>query len=306
MGRDNGIINNRRVRKALVEKFKDIDGVVRCCSCGSNDNIEWHHAIPIAVGGKDVFTNLVPACHSCHVAAHSYGEHMQNSVVNREPNIKSGRKILVPENYKDLLNDYVYCRIGKIELGRLWNKAMGKDDGEMPDAIKHLSDKVWYKDYLNERGIEKVHNGIDAHCGRGDQESKKLYKLKNDAVLGTITYSDGRVEEIKHTGSVKPVVVPKSVEHDSLGFPQNYRELLTDFTFGKIGFKELLSKWDVAPQSPTSLVNYKNKAWYKAFLDELGIARATNKIDKPSATDIKNGVVGYIVFKSGKVMDLYR
>lgn len=41
-----------------------------CACCGSKKNIELHHIIPISLGGKDVYYNLVYLCHSCHVLMH--------------------------------------------------------------------------------------------------------------------------------------------------------------------------------------------------------------------------------------------
>lgn len=293
--RENDIIHNRAVRKALFDRWKDADGEIRCVSCGSNENIEWHHAIPIEVGGKDVITNLIPACHSCHMAAHGWQDKRREKLVSR--NIKGGRKIEAPENYKELVDKYIFCEIGKIELGKKWNEAMGKDPEIMPDAIKHITDKIWYKARLKELGILKVHNGIDAHV-----------KFENGTVIGTITYTNGEAKEITY---YDPNVVGKKVvktpprKAPNSCLPENYKELLNDFIFCRIGFKELLEKWNVDPKSPASLVGYKTKSWFKDYLNELGIKYCANKIDKTSQAYLKRGIVGFIKYASGKVIDLY-
>lgn len=296
--RKNEIIHNRRVRKALFERWKDENGVVRCVSCGSSENIEWHHAIPIEVGGQDVFTNLVPACHSCHMAAHSWQDIRKEKLVSRKLNIKGGRKIKVPENYKELVDEYIFCKIGKIELGRKWQEAMGENPDIAPDAIKHITDKTWYQERLKELGILKVHNGIDAHVSRKDPDK---HNIKNGTVLGTITYVNGEVKDIVH----EKIIEVKTWNHKENGLPENYKALLNDFIFCRIGFKELLGKWNVDPKSSASLVGYKGRKWYKDYLDELGIASFTNKIDKPSQAYLEKGLLGYVKYKNGKVVDIY-
>jgi len=303
MDRSSELLKKKSVRKALAEKWKDIDGVVRCCSCGSSQNIEWHHAIPLEVGGQDVFTNFVPACHSCHMAAHSWQDQRKEKLANRKPNIKGGRKPIVPENYKDLLHDYIFCKIGREELGMKWNGAMGSSSGDMPEAIKHLSDKSWFKAYLNELNIEKIHNGIDAHRKRTHNPKRKTNGAKEK---GYIIYKNGKKEIFEIIVPEKPrklSITPLTPRSRDL--PENYKALLDDFIHCRIGFKELLCHWDVDPISPASLVNYKKKTWYRDYLEELGISRITNLIDKPSANAKKRGIKGTIYYKTGKVEDIY-
>ena len=55
----------------------------RCANCeiDAKDNIVFHHVVPIAVGGRDVFTNIIPLCVSCHNLIHhendSYYSHSE-------------------------------------------------------------------------------------------------------------------------------------------------------------------------------------------------------------------------------------
>ena len=303
MDRHNELLKSKAVRKALYEKWKDDDGKVRCVSCRTTENIEWHHVIQLEVGGQDVFTNLFPACHPCHMAAHSWRITRKEKMANKVN--KGGRKPEVPENYKDLLNEYIFCKIGKKELGEKWNKAMGKDTDAIPDAVSHISDKVWYKAYLEELGIEKVHNGIDAHISKRHPNN---HKIKNGSVIGTITYANGETKDIIYENpdavETKMIKIPQHKPTDSC-LPENYKALLNDFIFCRIGFRALIVKWNVDPMSPASLVGYKQKKWFKDYLDELGIVGFNNKIDKPSKTDLKNGVIGYIKYKTGKTIELY-
>jgi len=42
-----------------------------CTQCGSKNDLEVHHQIPIAAGGTNAEDNLVTLCHACHVAIHA-------------------------------------------------------------------------------------------------------------------------------------------------------------------------------------------------------------------------------------------
>lgn len=41
-----------------------------CANCGSNEEVEYHHIVPLYVGGTNRKTNIVPLCASCHYAVH--------------------------------------------------------------------------------------------------------------------------------------------------------------------------------------------------------------------------------------------
>ena len=196
-----GILGNRATIKALVNKFAGEDGIVRCVSCESSEAIEWHHAIPLECGGKDVITNIFPVCHKCHMAIH-YGigsgtrrlEKARACITTR-----SGRKRSVPDNYKELLNDYVFCRIGKKELSARWGITVTsrKDPTkQIPVDMVRLVDKSWYRDYLKELGIKKVENHVD--FVNGDLRNPRTF-IRDGEYVGTITYLDGRVENLYKT-----------------------------------------------------------------------------------------------------------
>jgi hypothetical protein len=42
-----------------------------CIVCGSTDNIEYHHILPISSGGKTTLENVVPMCRKCHKKKHA-------------------------------------------------------------------------------------------------------------------------------------------------------------------------------------------------------------------------------------------
>lgn len=60
-------------RIPLTEEEKDIVGRV-CANCGETEDIEYHHIVPLALGGNDVLSNICPLCYKCHCKVHYNGE----------------------------------------------------------------------------------------------------------------------------------------------------------------------------------------------------------------------------------------
>lgn len=56
-------------RQKVNKKIQNVVGNI-CCNCGETDHIEYHHIVPLALGGNDIESNIVPLCHVCHMAAH--------------------------------------------------------------------------------------------------------------------------------------------------------------------------------------------------------------------------------------------
>ena len=42
----------------------------KCVNCGIEKNIIFHHIVPLALGGKDILSNIVPLCDNCHFLLH--------------------------------------------------------------------------------------------------------------------------------------------------------------------------------------------------------------------------------------------
>lgn len=45
---------------------------VRCAFCGSQERLEWHHMIPVFLGGTAEDPNMVCLCYTCHRAVTAY------------------------------------------------------------------------------------------------------------------------------------------------------------------------------------------------------------------------------------------
>jgi len=60
-------------RRNEYSNFSQKNNIIKlkvCGCCGSRKNLELHHIIPISVGGKDEYFNLLYLCHDCHVNIH--------------------------------------------------------------------------------------------------------------------------------------------------------------------------------------------------------------------------------------------
>jgi len=67
-----------------------------CCNCGSTDNIEYHHVVPLSFGGRDVASNIYAVCSDCHALIH-FGNH--NDISHSEAT-KRGIELAKQNGYK--------------------------------------------------------------------------------------------------------------------------------------------------------------------------------------------------------------
>lgn len=57
------------VRRNLTINDKEQIGM-KCCNCGSAEELEYHHIVPISLGGYDTNSNIACLCYSCHEKIH--------------------------------------------------------------------------------------------------------------------------------------------------------------------------------------------------------------------------------------------
>lgn len=149
-----------------------------CANCGSKADIEYHHVVPLRLGGTNKLSNIVPLCYSCHLKAH--GAEVIHSMFRSE---NSGRpKQTPPKDFENIIWQYVKGDIGKKECQRLLG---------MPAGSK-LNDKWYYKEFLKENHIVSHKNKIDLfEC---QDRASKEHKGK---VLAIIKFDDGK-EYVKY------------------------------------------------------------------------------------------------------------
>lgn len=162
-------------RKTLTPLQKQKIGT-RCINCGTDEMIEYHHVVPIALGGNDIIENIVPLCHSCHKATHC-GQHISHYVKTEN----SGRKPKATlEESKETFDLYIRGAIG--------NRQVCEELGysNRTPIIK----RPVFKKYLIQKGIKNVRNLVDVVY------SNKADGLKEGDIVGEIAYVDGKVEPI--------------------------------------------------------------------------------------------------------------
>lgn len=57
------------MRRKLTPDEKMAIGT-KCCNCGSTEELEYHHIIPLSLGGNDVLSNYCCLCYACHSLLH--------------------------------------------------------------------------------------------------------------------------------------------------------------------------------------------------------------------------------------------
>lgn len=169
----------RNRSKAHVEEMRKRLGH-KCVNCGSEENIEYHHIVPLHVGGNEVISNIVPLCYSCHKAVHNSGE-----ILKYKKRINGGRKTLVSDQEAFKIFDlYANGEIGTKKCKELLRIS----------ESTHFKDQVQYKRYIQKNKINSIKNKIDIIAVNSE--------LKENQVIGKITYDDGAEKEIiyKNTG----------------------------------------------------------------------------------------------------------
>lgn len=63
---------NKRVEHMRIREKQASPHIKQCAFCGSQNNLEEHHMIPLYLGGTNDDRNLVFLCHDCHKTVSSY------------------------------------------------------------------------------------------------------------------------------------------------------------------------------------------------------------------------------------------
>lgn len=157
----------------LREMVRNVCGNT-CCNCGSTENIQYHHIVPLKLGGTNKTSNIVAICHRCHCAAHRgrHISHYQNKAITGRPSM---------EVEEELFDAYVNGLIGANELRELADIHTGS----------HIADLAAFKKYKKRKGIVKSRNYIDVKL-------KNRGSIEDGEEIGFITYKDGTTKTIKY------------------------------------------------------------------------------------------------------------
>ena len=148
-------------RRTLTNKDKEEIGL-QCCNCGSTSDLQYHHIIPIAIGGKDINSNMCCLCYDCHYKLHHDGK--DKKVNNYGELIKKGQARAKKEG---------------ILTGRIPNKVTVVFND---DSVKVFQSAKDVAEYLN-CGLRSVQHWCE---GQNTKYISKQYDIKN------IYYSDIR------------------------------------------------------------------------------------------------------------------
>lgn len=168
---------NPNFRNRLKEQQGNI-----CVNCGSENSIQYHHIVPLSLGGTNNITNIVPLCYKCHRLAH--GARNLNNIC--KPKITGRPKAAPVKNYTSILDRYIRCEIGNKRCKQLLGLPAGC----------HISEYWYVKEYYKKQEIVSVRNQVDLL----KTEKNKINKETSDRTRGIITYKDKRVR-IRGNGS---------------------------------------------------------------------------------------------------------
>lgn len=109
--------NNLRRNELILEK-----GTI-CCNCHTDqkDTIQFHHIVPLSIGGNDCSSNIVPLCDNCHNLIHhnitKNGSYNHSSLIKKgiqkakEQGKIVGRRKTTIENIPEKFKNFYYPQI---------------------------------------------------------------------------------------------------------------------------------------------------------------------------------------------------
>lgn len=151
-----------------------------CYNCGATENIQYHHIVPLKLGGTNNLSNIAALCSQCHKAVH-WGKHIQD--------YRSTENMGRPRIAKD---DVIQRALDAFFGGYIGTAECAKRVG-IKAKKPHLTDRIWYKEYVKTRKIRKIVNEIDWHRHFGKE-------LNSGDSIGYIEYEDGRKETLYYQG----------------------------------------------------------------------------------------------------------
>lgn len=104
-------IRNEFANKSFQDKLKEKLGV-KCIYCGhSGENeIEYHHIVPVSQGGDNRLSNIVPLCNECHKKAHG-----KNPIEGKKYKKKGRPSNEKPEHAEMIIDLYLENMLGLAE-----------------------------------------------------------------------------------------------------------------------------------------------------------------------------------------------
>lgn len=82
--------NTRQEFEAMKNYILKVKDCTKCINCGSTDNIELHHIVPLIVGGTNNINNIVPVCEECHNKIHECNRQSKMSKLGMKKSAEKG------------------------------------------------------------------------------------------------------------------------------------------------------------------------------------------------------------------------
>ena len=164
------------VRQQIIEHCG-----TKCVNCGSEVNIQYHHIVPIEMGGSDSLSNTVALCGFCHCLAHG-------KQIKRADRKKTGRKPKPKPSYADKIIEFYLS--GEIGMSAI------KSTLDLKGAWK-LTDLWYFQEYLTEHHIVRYRNYYDSLLSSRLRENT----FNKDVVtVAVVEYDNGEVKEYRYPG----------------------------------------------------------------------------------------------------------
>lgn len=151
----------KQKRRTLSLSDKEEIGLC-CCNCGSTKDLQYHHIIPISIGGQDINSNMCCLCYDCHYKLHhdgkqpkikSYGELIKAGIKKANAKgIKNGR----PSNeITVIMSNGIVHKGGTMKIAQIFNR-----DQRTIELWVHgkISEKTKKKLGIEDVFISKLHH----------------------------------------------------------------------------------------------------------------------------------------------------
>ena len=174
---------NPTYRKNIAEKVGTV-----CALCGSDDKVEFHHILPVFLGGPNIPANIIPLCFACHKAVHC-GEHVEKYRKISKEKGKGGRpRSCDPAVAEAAFDLYVAGKIGNKKccqlIGYTTKNARAKGS-------------LMYDEYMKKHGIVKCENRFDFFAMRFPW---KIFDAKR---VSFVVYEDGHTVDYPYCESTE-------------------------------------------------------------------------------------------------------
>ena len=126
-----------------------------CANCGSPEMVEYHHIVPLYVGGTNNPTNIIPLCASCHYLVH-HGVRLDKTVLKK---MRGGRpRAIATDEQKKAFEDYLFCRLPGIRVKEILNtNHIDPSRNKWMKEIMDANNVVSFRNHLESSLVNKVH-----------------------------------------------------------------------------------------------------------------------------------------------------